>query len=32
MPAPAIKGSCNCKCNACDSGHHCGNRPNCQAK
>lgn len=26
------KGSCNCHCNACDSGHHCGNPPNCNAR
>lgn len=26
------KGACNCRCNACDGGHHCGNPPNCNAK
>jgi hypothetical protein len=20
---------CTCKCNRCDGGRHCGNRPNC---
>ncbi len=23
---------CNCHCNACDGGHHCGNPPNCNIR
>jgi hypothetical protein len=26
------KGSCTCRCNACDGGHHCNNPPNCNAR
>ena len=25
-------GGCNCHCNACDGGHHCGNPPNCNVR
>jgi hypothetical protein len=34
MRTSAVKApsGCNCHCNKCDSGHHCGNRPNCNVK
>ncbi len=32
MRVVQVKGACNCRCNACDGGHHCNNPPNCNAK